>query len=367
MKKAILFYITIGFTLLSSSVFSQSQIKDSLGLIGDNLNLYGVLNIFQESKTLEEFEAKLNSPESKINNLDLNEDNKTDYIKVVDNIQGSSHAIVLQIELSEKEAQDVAVIQVDKDSNGKIKTQIVGDEQLYGKNYIIEPKEFEQKTTISGNTINPGYTGDEKTVINNTTNNYYDNDNFNPNHLKNDYYPISNWHIWAYLYAPSYVIYVSPFHWGVYPHYWNPWAPLYWHEYYGYHYQRYGYYHKTNLCRTPIANSYYGPRRSFSSSVSQRSISGTYRTTYGRRDLLTKSMHKDKIIGGSRNEQQNNNIRRTDKNGRNEIPKKNRNENTPQRNFNEQGKPPVRLEPKLQPRSQPRNQTDRPKTGGRRK
>lgn len=78
-------------------------------------------------------------------------------------------------------------------------------------------------------------------------------------------------------------------------------------------------------------------------------------------------MLKDKIIGGSKNEQQNNNIRRTDKNGRNEIPKKNRNENTPRRNFNEQGKPPIRLEPKLQPRSQPRNQTDRPKTGGRRK
>lgn len=34
---------------------------------------------------------------SQINNLDLNNDDKTDYVKVIDNKQGESHAIILQV------------------------------------------------------------------------------------------------------------------------------------------------------------------------------------------------------------------------------------------------------------------------------
>ena len=57
-----------------------------LNLPGDNLNLFAVMKLFQESETLEEFEKELNSEESKINNLDLNGDNRIDYIKVLDYI-----------------------------------------------------------------------------------------------------------------------------------------------------------------------------------------------------------------------------------------------------------------------------------------
>ena len=101
MKKLFLSIVLIGSSFITSSVYSQSQIKDSLGLPGDNLNLYGVLDLFQQSKTLEEFENKLNAQDSKVNNLDLNGDNKIDYIKIVDNAQGTSHAIVLKDEISE--------------------------------------------------------------------------------------------------------------------------------------------------------------------------------------------------------------------------------------------------------------------------
>ena len=63
--------------LLVSRGYSQTIPKaDSLGLPGDNLNLYAVLDLFQQSETFEIFEKKLNEEDSKINNLDLNNDGK---------------------------------------------------------------------------------------------------------------------------------------------------------------------------------------------------------------------------------------------------------------------------------------------------
>ena len=67
-------FIIVLFAMLCP-YFGYSQAipaSDSLGLPGDNLNLYAVLDLFQGSKTFEIFEQKLNEKKSKINNLDLN-------------------------------------------------------------------------------------------------------------------------------------------------------------------------------------------------------------------------------------------------------------------------------------------------------
>ncbi len=70
--------------LLCGFVFSQTTKKsDSLGLPGDNLDLYAVLDLFQKSKTIEDFEKSLNLEKTAISNLDLNLDKKVDFIKVV--------------------------------------------------------------------------------------------------------------------------------------------------------------------------------------------------------------------------------------------------------------------------------------------
>jgi hypothetical protein len=90
----------------SFSIQAQNNEEEKLNLPGDNLNLYAVLNLFQESETLELFEKNLNAEDSKINNLDLNNDDKIDYIKVVDNVEGDTHLIVLQVAINEKENQD---------------------------------------------------------------------------------------------------------------------------------------------------------------------------------------------------------------------------------------------------------------------
>ena len=62
----------------------HKQQPTALGLLGDNLNLYLVLNLFKQSSSIEDFEKRLNSPDTKVNNLDLNNDGSVDYLKVTD-------------------------------------------------------------------------------------------------------------------------------------------------------------------------------------------------------------------------------------------------------------------------------------------
>src|SRR4051812_47482517 len=159
MKKFILPFLAAAMSLISQPVFSQAD-KDTtelLGLPGDNLDLYAVLTLFQKSKTIEDFEKSLNQQETGINNLDLDLDKKVDFIKIVTKQKDSSFSFILQVAVSKTENQDVAVILVDKDKKGKVTLQIVGDELLYGKDYVIEPNPA--GSTSTSITANPAYQG----------------------------------------------------------------------------------------------------------------------------------------------------------------------------------------------------------------
>ena len=73
MKNSFLAIAVVLTSLLSLHVFSQTKDEPvSLGLPGDNLDLYAVMEIFQKSKTIEDFEKTLNADKEGINNLDLN-------------------------------------------------------------------------------------------------------------------------------------------------------------------------------------------------------------------------------------------------------------------------------------------------------
>ena len=234
--KTICLSIVLGFFFIP--LFAQ---EPELGLPGDNLNLYGVLNIFQNSPTLEEFEKNLNAEDSKVNNLDLNGDGNIDYIHVIDNMNGSAHAIALRVDINESETQDVAVIEVEKDAHNSVHVQIVGDEALYGKDYIVEPRQ---------NTPNPGYRGNVTEPT--------------------PYYSPATWAIIGFMFMPRYVVYNSPYHWGYYPHYWHPWRPFSYHEYYGFHRPYYHYYSRSYIYRSPAAHAYYAPHRVSSVIVRER-------------------------------------------------------------------------------------------------
>lgn len=273
MKKLITISILAAVLAAGSSLKAQDQPEEYLGLPGDNLNLYAVMKLFQESKTLEVFEKKLNEQNSTINNLDLNGDNYVDYIRVIDNIDGDVHNIVLQVPVNDKENQDVAVFTVQRFPDGKVLIQLTGDEELYGKNYIIEPI-FDEEN--QGQTPNPGYTGNS-TVISGR----------NVTIIRTTPVQIATWPVIRFIYSPGYSGWHSSWYWGYYPSYWHPWEPFYWHYYYGYHYNLYnnyyGHYRLWHDHRFSHWNDYYyNTRHIHSPYVSVRIQSGNYKNTYSR-------------------------------------------------------------------------------------
>jgi hypothetical protein len=107
--------------------------------IGDNLDLNAVASIFGQSKDLQDFEYRLNDPDNRISNLDLNNDGYVDYLRVVEDSNDQNSLIVIQAVLDKDVYQDVATIEIQREPDGNHHVQIVGDSWLYGTNYIIEP------------------------------------------------------------------------------------------------------------------------------------------------------------------------------------------------------------------------------------
>jgi hypothetical protein len=267
MKKSIITSILAVLVTFGTTGLAQDYPDEYLGLPGDNLNLYAVLKLFQESETLEGFERSLNDENSRINNLDLNGDNYVDYLTVNDYVDGDVHTIVLRAVLNKEEYQDVAVFTVQKFPDGSVQIQLVGDEALYGSNYIIEPY-YEE-------TPNPGYVGKNTTV--------------NVTVVRTTPYQVAAWPVVRFIYMPRYVVWRSSWYWGYYPRYWRPWRAYYWHYYYGYHYHWYHHYYRHyrhwHHYRYPGYNTFYFTSiRVHSPKVIVKINEGNYRATYSRPD-----------------------------------------------------------------------------------
>ena len=232
MKKFFLPYLVVAISFISQPVFSQ-ETKDTaslLGLPGDNLDLYAVLTLFQKSKTIEAFEKSLNDEKTGINNLDLNLDKKVDFIKIVTKKDGDAFSFILQVDVTKKETQDVAIILVSKDKKDVVSIQMVGDEDLYGKDYVIEPK------GNSSVTANPGYKGPDPVIVNVPA---------------TETIVVQSAPIVQYVYSPAYVPYYPPYYYGYYPPYFAfatvMAVGIYRSNHYGYHGGYYGgHYHGGN-------------------------------------------------------------------------------------------------------------------------
>jgi hypothetical protein len=272
MKTQILSLIAALLIAGSSALKAQDWPEEYLGLPGDNLNLYAVMNLFQNSETLEGFERSLNDPETIINNLDLNRDNYVDYIMVFNYADGDINHIVLRVALNEKDYQDVAVFVVEKLRTGAVQIQLIGDEALYGPNYIVEP--------VYAETPNPGYTGGTVATQKVKTRR-------NVTVVTTTYYEVASWPVIVYMHRPTYVVYRSPWRWSYYPVYWHAWTPHYWHYYYGYHYNWYDhYYAHYRPWRQPRSvhyqTVYYTSIRNYSPTVVVNINKGVYKNTYSR-------------------------------------------------------------------------------------
>ena len=179
MKMKILFSLLLSGSLALSWAQDRTTVNATQSEISDNLDLRAVASLFGDSKNLEDFERRLNDPKTPISNLDLNNDNQVDYLRVVESVEGNQHIIVLQAVLAKDQYQDVATVEVEVDNRSKkAQVQVVGDVYMYGPNYIYEPV----------------YVGT----------------------------PL----IYSYFWTPYYQPYCSSWYWNYYPSYYYAWHPF---------------------------------------------------------------------------------------------------------------------------------------------
>ena len=160
--------------------------------ISEDLDLKTVATLFGQAKDLEQFEQMLNNPDSAFSNLDLNGDGNVDYLRVIETADQNTHLVVIQAVLAKDIYQDVASIIVEKDeASESVTVQVIGDEYVYGADYIIEPVYI--------------------------------------------YRPI----IYDWFWSPSWVCWHSPFYWDYWPGWWHPYHciahHLYWDHCYWFH------------------------------------------------------------------------------------------------------------------------------------
>lgn len=242
MKKILFMLVLI--TGISIS-YAQEDIKNDLPeFTGDNFSLEGALALFKDAKSLEEFEKLINQENNNVNNLDLNNDGESDYIVVQDIQEKDTHVIVLSTFLNEKEKQDIAIIGIEKTGNESAILQIEGDSELFAANTIIEPFEVDEKIEKSKGGPNVPEITPTSVVVN-----------------------VWFWPSVRFLYAPSYVVWVSPHRWGFYPRWWKPWKTYRYSVFHGRCAHHRVHYHKTATHRVVVARKVYTPKRSKSTIV----------------------------------------------------------------------------------------------------
>jgi hypothetical protein len=208
-------------TLLFATSFAQDRttVNATSSEISDNLDLRAIASIFGDSRDLEDFENRLNDPKTQISNLDLNNDNQVDYLRVIESVEGRTHLIVVQSVLGRDQFQDVCTVEVEKDSDNRVQVQVVGDVYMYGSNYIYEPVYV--------------------------------------------HVPVIYNHFWISSYRP----YCSSWYWGYYPSYytfWNPYPIFRYRHNIGLWINFSHHYNYVNFRRCHVAyNNYYGRRANY--------------------------------------------------------------------------------------------------------
>jgi hypothetical protein len=262
---------------MTSNLLCYRRKLIQLVLAGDHLDLYAVLELFKKAESLEKFEEMLNKEDNQVNNLDLNGDDEIDYIRVINRIDSNFHAITLQVPMSENESQDLAVITIEKKDDKTAYLQIIGDEDLYGKDYIIEP--YDEK-------------GDKELQVSPIV----------------VFVNVWGWPIIKPLYAPGYKLWISPWRWNHYPGWWKPWKPLRWRVYHPRVVIHHRYYHRTTVVLHPRAHSVYHAHRRSSTNIHHHrsaNANNTNRNSTNRKGESKKLNKQKNVKKASGNRKQN--------------------------------------------------------------
>ncbi len=244
------------------------------GYDGDFFSLQGALDLFKESSNLRAFERKLNSEKYWANNLDLNYDGEIDYVRVEHRQQGNFHAIILQALVDRYEVQDVAVIEIEVLRRGEAILQIIGDEDLYGQEVVVEP-------VADYADYRRGYHSEYGDFVNV----YY-------------WRPVQN------ILDRQYQVYASPYRWQYYPTWWGPRLHITWNIFRPRIVIYSTRFHIVRRHRLVRVRDFYRPYRSYCPTVLQRS--NTVRVRQGRapiyRTQASQPRNRNANTSRSRNE-----------------------------------------------------------------
>lgn len=137
MKKTSLFLCILTGLFIFASCNNDRYGGDTqvISYAADGLDLQAVGALLKSASDAEDFEKKLNEPNS-VNNLDLDEDGTVDFIKVISDDQDEIRVLKLTAVLSQSgDEQDVATIQIEKTASDQASVQMRGNEQIYGHNH----------------------------------------------------------------------------------------------------------------------------------------------------------------------------------------------------------------------------------------
>lgn len=168
------------FSVLSFSGCSDSSrvvVNTPSSTAADGLDLQAVGELVKTSKNAEELETALNKPGG-VNNLDLDEDDKVDYINVTEFGDTNAKGFSLTVDLGNGNVQEVATINIEKDTANTANVQLQGDPTIYGDNH------------------------------------YY-----------HSHMTLSDLIIYSWLFSPR-PLYISPYHYGYYPGWYGYYAPV---------------------------------------------------------------------------------------------------------------------------------------------
>ena len=233
-------------TAIALSAMAQEPQADSTGLPGDNFSLAGALDLFKRNIEMEKFEEELNTDTTHVNNLDLDGNGETDYVRVETKREENAVYVVMKVAVSATESQDVAVIAIEKTGEESATLQIIGDEDLYPANTFVEPFAEQEEAAPTKGPMAPALVGVHVAVN------------------------VWFWRPIPWCFSPRYYPYASPWYWGYYPGWWRPWRPHHWHTWHGWHHHHHMWYRPWNSCRVERARAIYAPRRAHSAAVRGR-------------------------------------------------------------------------------------------------
>ena len=117
---------------------TQEQYNVSVQTINtaaDGLDLEKLGPLIKKASSAEKLEQLLNDKSEGVNNLDLDEDGKVDFIKVTEYGDANAQGFSLTAEPAAGEEQEIATIEVEKVNDREANVEVNGSREIYGHNH----------------------------------------------------------------------------------------------------------------------------------------------------------------------------------------------------------------------------------------